>query len=1083
MAGLDEDNMDNTATPGLGGEQQGPDFTYDREGVGNAERSATSGGGGAEKDEANQLPSQGNDLNYSADDKDKKGKKRGGVFSRRGGLIGIVLTGVGLISATFLGSSALPFSILGNMNSKSVLNGLQQYADDYYGFVVFGKTNSSRVKVSATGEKLKGLRDTEVAQLKLKKVEFEPAGGTKTKTGRFVFDKVRVDGGAWVDASNFREAMKDSSFRAAMRFEKGSLWKSAKSQAFMAIKNMFKLNSNPDLKGDTPEDSAKKLVGEATDDVASSVDGPTAGKDDPKASQKQQGLAVAGELGSEINTEKAAINAGTANLTALAADGDMSNVGYLMSKLGVDVTTATKNIGQQIWGFVNVLDPLDMVCTVYQTAYTANMISRTIILYNVVKFGMTMITAIERAQAGEDTDNSMSNLMSLLTQTDPNTGRSFTASSYASFLFNGELSSEPSSVSTFGGSAMLMLYTAMHALHSSLGTIMSAGTAGDINSARVGRAFLKNTCGIASNIGVQIGATAASIVVGIFSGGTSFAAQTAAKTGLSVGFKQAIKVIAEKFGKEAIENTLKKKWEEIVAEGLIKTMAKDSWVAAKSLFKGMSVWDKLGFLMAGVSTFGMSYIVHALSGGTVAGYTKNPVSTMDALGTARQQTDFLTGLGAGGTVATYSQATAYESTRKEYETAYIEDMQYAAKSTPFDIKNPYSAAGRVAYSIQQTIGVPTSTDPLSTLAAIATLPFKLTKADTANAAAESMTPEAVGQYIGNEFYMGNQIAQNITGSPQLIFQKDYSFSDVIAKLVDSDNPQMTFDGFDNSTSEPKLSIIPGSSLATYVDTCKNPAKAELDPEFEDEEAHNLYDIDTCVKGGKGYNNDMYPLYDDALRYANQVNPSATAIQSNTQVSGRCPAGSTVADSITQGYWGGKYQDAVFCAIDNTTDGSLSSIRDADLFKQNNTILQTNDTGKVVVMQDAAQDMIDLVKTYGKTFDVTFSYRSHAQQCLMYFYDHSLSILPVECQGGKLTDTLAKSLSKQMSGNYTMPGDFYESRHESGHGFDASDLAWVEKCASQNLDGNDSKYKSGSCFNFVPKHIPDDAAHVAWEGGT
>lgn len=1086
MAGF-EGKMENEPTTGLGAKEREPDFSYDREGVGAAEQNAGTTNGAAEDREAQQLGDQANEFDYSPDGSSKKGKLgRRGVFSRRGGIIGIVLTSVGLISATFLGSSALPFSILGNMNSKSILNGLQQYADDYYEFVIYGKVSNSSVKTSVTGDKLKGLRDTEIAQLKVKGVEFEPAGGTKTKTGRYVFDKIRVDGGDWVSADGFKEAMKDSSFRAAMRFEKGTLWKSAKSQAFMAVKNLFKLNSNPDLKGSTPEESANKLVGESTDDITSSVDGPTVdGKDDPNAKAKQQGAAVAGELQNEINAQKAAIASGSANLVELAADGDMSNLGYLLSKEGVDIQSATKGLAGQIWGFVNVLDPLDVVCTIYQTAYTANMLSRTLLLYNVVKFGMSIITTIERNQAGEDTDNSMSNLMALLTQTDPNTGRSFTSSSYASFLFSGELSSEPSSVSVFGGSAMLMLYASMHALHSGLGTIVSAGTAGDINSARIGRAFLKNTCGVATNLGVQIGATAASIVAAVFTGGGSGVVEAGVlasiKTGLSVGVKAVGEKIAAKFGKEAIEKAFKKKWEEIIAEGLVKTMAKDSWQIAKTTFKSMSMWDKLGLLMAGVSTFGMGYIVGALSGGTVAGYTKNPVSMMDAIGTARQQTDFLTGLGAGGSVATYAQATAYAPTQQEYETAYIQDMQYAAKSTPFDMKNPYSAAGRVAYSIQQTIGVPSTTDPLSTLAAVATLPLKLTKATTVSAAGSTLTPEAIGEYIGNDYYTNNQIAQNITGSPQLIFQKNYTFSDVLAKLVDTSNPQMSFDGFDSDTGEPKLSVIPGSDLANYVDKCKNPSKAELDPEFEDEETSNLYDIDTCVKGRANYRSE-FTLYDDALRFINQVTPSATASTAGQTTAERCPTGSSIAESITQGYWGGKYQNAVFCAIDNTTDTSLSGIRDANLFKDNNDILQTNDTGKVVVKQDVAQDMVDLVKAYNGTFPVTFSYRSHAQQCLMYFYTHSLKTLPVECRGGKLTDALASSLSSQMSGNYTMPGDFYESRHESGTGFDASDLAWVEKCASQNYDGNNSKYKAGSCFNFVPQHIQDDEAHVAWEGG-
>lgn len=211
-----------------------------------------------------------------------------------------------------------------------------------------------------------------------------------------------------------------------------------------------------------------------------------------------------------------------------------------------------------------------------------------------------------------------------------------------------------------------------------------------------------------------------------------------------------------------------------------------------------------------------------------------------------------------------------------------------------------------------------------------------------------------------------------------------------------------------------------------------------------------------------------------------------AAQSNTPI-GSCPApGSSVAANLKQGYWDGGYQNAVFCIIDNTTDTSLNGIRDADVFKENNAVLQTNDTGKIVVRADAAQDMINLVQKYKETtkkstFDATFSYRSHAQQCLMYFYTHKLDNLPNECIGGALTQSLAVSLRSKMTGSYQMPGDFYTSNHESGHAFDASDLGWVNKCASSNYDDGAGSYKDGTCFNFSSDNIPNDQQHVSWKG--
>ncbi len=204
-----------------------------------------------------------------------------------------------------------------------------------------------------------------------------------------------------------------------------------------------------------------------------------------------------------------------------------------------------------------------------------------------------------------------------------------------------------------------------------------------------------------------------------------------------------------------------------------------------------------------------------------------------------------------------------------------------------------------------------------------------------------------------------------------------------------------------------------------------------------------------------------------------------ASPATTTASGSCPAGSAVVPEIKQGYDSGGYQPATFCAIDNTTDSSLSGIRDADVFRQYNDVLQTNATGKIVVRDAAAADLVELVKKYGKSFGATFSYRSHNQQCVMYFYTHRLSTLPSACSG--LSLSVANEIRSKMSGGYEMPGSFYVSKHESGVAMDVVDLGWVNACASGNYDGDDSRYVSGTCFNYVSAAIKDDAKHVVWKG--
>ncbi|MGE5309765.1 MAG: hypothetical protein ACM3JF_01635 [Sphaerimonospora mesophila] len=195
-------------------------------------------------------------------------------------------------------------------------------------------------------------------------------------------------------------------------------------------------------------------------------------------------------------------------------------------------------------------------------------------------------------------------------------------------------------------------------------------------------------------------------------------------------------------------------------------------------------------------------------------------------------------------------------------------------------------------------------------------------------------------------------------------------------------------------------------------------------------------------------------------------------------SGTCPDGSEVASDIKQGYWDGSYQDAVFCAVTGTTDSSLSGLRDSKVFSDNNDILQTNTTGKIVVLDEAATDLVSLVAKYkedtGKDLAATFSYRSHNQQCIMYYYTHSLSKLPDACNDPNLARR-ADSMRKQMSGSYQMPGSFYTSQHESGKAIDIVDLAWIKKCGASNYDGKGN----GRCWNYVSAAIPNDDNHIVW----
>lgn len=833
----------------------------------------------------------------------KSGKSQGGLrgfgnkakvlLKKKGATAAIIALLGGGAAVPFFGAASLPFSIIGNMDAKSMMQGLDQYSEDYLGFRMFRGTTKS---VSTTASKIKGLSDSEVEKLKANGVEFE--GGQKNPvTRKTTFTAVKYEGKVVHAGAEFNSVMRsDPAFRSAMLFEKGSYWKSAKSAFAAKVKSLYKIDSNPDIDGKTTEEKNKRMIAEASEGVDSNPkavndqDNSTKDKNgntvaDPEAGIKEEARKTAGAISGDIDKESASIADGKIP-TSVAEDVNMGNIGSAIQREGYDLAgDATKSLGGKIWSYVNPLAIADTACTIYSVANTANVVARTVVLFNMVRFAMNIRAIIERAKAGDDNGKDTQYLMSLLQLKDPTTGQSFDESSYAAFLFNGQLSSEPSTVSAFGGQAMIGLYMTMHAVNSMFGQlfkILSFGTAP--SGARAGKLFLKDSCGIVQNVGVQIAATVGGLVIGFFTGGASEVAEQGATEAVKIGFKegvqQLIKSVQEDGLKAFTKDLLAKQGEKLTAkageDGLMKYAAKSSWSVFKKQLKSMSKdpFLLLGLLAAGAGAFGMGYIVSALSGGDIAGMLNNGMAAFDGLGTGWNQYESTNGIASGGNMATYAQATAYQSTQQEYENSYVADMKYQAKDTPFDLTTPYSTLGAALFGMQKTIGVSASMSLPSTLLSVMSLPFKLPSMFTASADTQP-TPEAIGQQVDNPFFQDNKIATTTTGSPQVVFQKHYSFQDILDKLVDNSNPQVSYDGNDPTTGDPKLSIIPGTDLDNYAQACHNPDKTEADPEFWNDDGSNAYDTDRCVPGGSTYDENVDPLYDDAIRFIGQVSPEAS----------------------------------------------------------------------------------------------------------------------------------------------------------------------------------------------------------------
>ncbi len=785
-------------------------------------------------------------------------------MKKRGAIAGIIALLGGGAAFPFLGVAGLPFAILGNFDAKSAMHGASAYLEDYLGFRIFGSKTAS---VDGSGSKIAGLREAEIAQLKEKGVEFR-GGKTNSITKRTTFTAVRMKGGAWIEAGTaFNDAMlNDVNFRNAMIYTKSSYWKAFKSQAAVDTRVRYGGNPNPDLSSDNPDSEEaeaernRKLmqsaVGDTSSDVSTRVtsDEDSAKTDVEKANSETQ--QIADGLKDEIEAKKAAIADGKIP-TSVAADSNLGNIATALDKEGVDLTGAIKGGAGSMWGYVNSLDALDTVCTVYQTANTAAILARGVALASAVRLFYAFRASLERTKAGEDSDNTVHYLMNILNKPDPTTGQKFDGSTFASALFTGQLSDEPSTVSMYGGQAMIALLSGLHALHSAVG----------LTNASAGRTVLKNACGAVTNLGVQIAATVGSFAATFFTGGGAAvgvgALNAGIKQGISQATKQLAKSIVEKFGKKAIKEAIEKATTSISEKGFSRV----AWSGFKKLYNNMSVWDKVGVLVAGVSTFGMAYIVDTLSGADVAGAIGNGVSFIEKTGLGYTQVDLANGIASGGSIATYASASAYQSTKNTYEQNYIADMKYDARSTPLDITNPYSTLGAAVFGAQKMVGLSSSSNIIDWLKSVAMLPLKIPSLGTAKADDTALTPQAIGEKIGDPYMIENQIAQNVTGVPQVVFQKSTSFDSILTQFVDNSSPQISYSGNDEDEGGPKLSIIPGSDLANYKEQCRNPNRTEVDPQFANEDGSNFYDIKLCTENRNA-------AYDDAIGYVSQVSPPA-----------------------------------------------------------------------------------------------------------------------------------------------------------------------------------------------------------------
>lgn len=814
------------------------------------------------------------------------------VFQKKGA-IGVIVAVLGIGGAVpFLGTASLPFSMLGNRDAKSMLRGLEQYNQDFLSYRLFGANKAASLKNGKKGE-LSGIRDADIKKLEARGLEFR--GSKKnTLTGKTTFTEVRLNNGKWLKAGKeFNdEIRRNPAFRKAIVYTKSPYYKTAKSSVTQGVKRLLGVDPNPKIAGKTDAERNKSLYTQSVAGSESTISGKTENKteeDGDKEGNQSKGDRVAGidgDAAEEIEAKKASFAEG--NFTdAVVKDADMSNVAVQMDREVTDVVGSSSNLGSKMWGFVNALDPLDVICTTYQIAHTAEMAARGVALANTVKMGAILWTTLEKAKAGDDDGELTRYFMEMIQLKDPETGRSFDSTSYAAFLFSGKLSSEPSAVNAFGGQAMVALMMGMHGLHTFVGTAIG-GSAAD------GRYALKNGCNIITNLGVQIVATVGVAALSAISGGAAGfgvkAAGEVVKGGLKLAREKITEAVVSKFGKAAIKEELGK----LGSEGSLKYFGSRAWKGLKTTLGSISPAGKAAFLLAAVSTFGMPYLINALSGGNVAGAIKSGPMLIDTAGTSTEHVDSRIGGAIGMTIGTGVTTMQYQEVKDEYEQRYIADATYEAKDSPFDLTTPYSTLGSAVLGVQKTIGIANSLNMFSTLKSIASLPLRLPGlGSVAHAAEDDATPRKMTQQVtgGVGFAVDNDIALTSTGSYQMVANKKLTFEDVEDKFIKGDNPMLRHENDDEESGEPKISIIPGTPLDVYVKKCKNPQYSEPDPEFrisnpeypelDDPSGPNSY-VNQCIKK-EGH--PEYQDYDDAYIFVNQIGPEERAVEQAATDSG------------------------------------------------------------------------------------------------------------------------------------------------------------------------------------------------------
>lgn len=1013
---------------------------------------------------------------------------------KKAATISLVLALFGAGSLPFLGTAALPFAIAGNLNANALSHGMQSYMEDLLGVSIFGL--KGKTTASFDGDKIGGLTDSQIKELKSNGVTLQPEDGLTNKAGKKTFSSMTIDGTKVSSKADLSDLIRSKpSTVSKILVTKTPLWKAAKSATSLAYSSAIRAIRNPQLKGTTIEEKNKNFVADATGgggagnaNVVAELTDDMEDADKTTATENAEGMNKG--IQEDLEAAKKSVEAGTpledpsnnGNLKAAIVDKLEAGGGI---DANINKLAEGTSVGSKIWSYVNALGPLDLVCSIYQTAHTATILARGVIMYNAMRTAIYFVSLVEKYKAGDGQSmEDMEYFMNILQKRDPKTNQAFDQSAAAQFIFTGKINDTPPTISAVGGAGIKAFYSTLLAIHSTVG-------GGD---AKLGREAMRNACNIITNLGVQVGVTLGSLVVGFFTGGTSTAlggvSVSLIRDSLVAGAKKIATGIAEKVGKDIAE------------KGVLGMLKSNAWKGFKGAWNNLDVWGKTGILLAGVGTFAMPYVVEALTGGDILNALSNGFDFTEMAIAGFNDFDYRTAIANGGLLMSIPKAQAYyNDTYQPAQQTYIASLQQEAKKTPFDYKNQYSALGSIVTNFGTKFGYSSFTTPASMLSSIMSLPAKLPTMFTPSAGAASARDfQAISDYVNNEAYTGQNLALQVTGSPFAGYNHVHSFEEVLEQLggteisiTESAATSTTTDTTGSSSTKVKLEIVPGSALDTYRKECHNSERTQTDPQFQNDDGSDGLSIECGVGTGEGgadgakYNS----LYSDAITYLTAYNPSnepvatagaTTGNNTSSTPPGTCPDGTNIVNEISIGWDkdnGGAETPITLCKIPNTSAQINPGWTDSR-YKGTSSL----GISELVVNSEAASSLLEISKKYttekGGKLSGSVAYRSVYEQCSFFMADSA----------GKVRNTPSSEKEKGYYSKYCSPNTSWlkypvgkwstpvvVSNHMMGRSVDFTEPSktWMKQCVTSSSNNR--------CYGFYDDVLQSgggDAPHFTYK---